>query len=92
VGTRYVYVIIRTLVNPEDSRDLDAAHALQDRINARQERAGKFEVPEWDTASLDQARDAISGLSPFGIPRAKFGKRGRSITIVALVAPGALAR
>ena len=50
VGTRYVYVIVRTLVNPEDPRDLEAAHALQDRIKARQERAGHFEVPEWDTA------------------------------------------
>jgi metallo-beta-lactamase class B len=85
VGTRYVYVIIRTLVNPDDSRDLDAAHVLQDRVSTRQERAGTFEIPEWDTASLDQAREAISALSPFGVPRAKFGQKGEVDPVAHLI-------
>jgi len=75
VRTRYVYVIIRALVNPEDPSDLDAAHALQDRIKIRQDRTGRFDVPEWDPASLDRVRAAISALGALGAPPAKFGKK-----------------
>ena len=32
VGTRYVFLIIRTLANPEDSDDVKAANALQDAV------------------------------------------------------------
>jgi metallo-beta-lactamase class B len=85
VGARYAYVIIRTLVNPEDPRDLDAAHALQDRVDTRQARPGTFEIPEWDSVSLDQAREAISALSPFGVPRAKFGKKGEVDPVAHLI-------
>jgi hypothetical protein len=85
VGTRYVCAIVRTLVNPDDSRDLDAAHVLQDRINTRQERAGTFEIPEWNAASLDQVREAISSLSPFGVPPAKFGKKGEVDPVAHLI-------
>jgi metallo-beta-lactamase class B len=85
VGTRYAYVIVRTLVDADDSRDLAAAHALQDRIDTRQERKGTFEIPEWDTASLDRAREAISSLSPFGVPRAKFGRKGEVDPVAHLI-------
>ena len=33
VGTRYVFIIIRTLANPEDGADVKAANALQDQIH-----------------------------------------------------------
>ena len=36
VGTRYVIVGIRTLVNPDDPRDLEEVHALQDAIKVNQ--------------------------------------------------------
>ncbi len=32
IGTRYLVTAIRTLVDPDDPKDLDAVHALQDAI------------------------------------------------------------
>jgi metallo-beta-lactamase class B len=85
VGTRYAYVIVRTLVNPEDPRDLDAAHALQDRIEVRQARKGHFAVPAWDTPSLDQVRASLSELAALGMPDAKFGKKGEVDPVAHLI-------
>jgi hypothetical protein len=46
VGTRYVMVGIRTLVNPEDSEDVRQVHALQDGIKVSQPSAlGSFDIP-----------------------------------------------
>src|SRR5271156_4769787 len=36
IGTRYVVVAVRTLVNPDDPKDLEAVHALQDAIRVDQ--------------------------------------------------------
>jgi hypothetical protein len=52
VGTRYVVLAVRTLVDPNDPKDLNAVHALQDAIKVDQTGGpGKFEVPNWDQAS-----------------------------------------
>ncbi|WP_338827867.1 DUF1254 domain-containing protein [Bradyrhizobium sp. 27S5] len=59
VGTRYVVVAIRTLVDPTDAKDVDAVHKLQDAIKVSQKTAGKFEVPNWDPASQKKVRDAL---------------------------------
>ncbi len=59
VGTRYVLVGIRTLVDPTDPEDVKKVHALQDAIKADQADAGKFEIPEWDQASQKKVRDAL---------------------------------
>ena len=63
VGTRYVMVLLRTFADPNDPADMKAAHALQDRIQVRQAVAGKFEVPDWDPASLGKVRDALNALA-----------------------------
>ncbi len=64
VGTRYVVVAIRTLVNPDDSQDVAAVHALQDAIKVDQPGGpGKFEVPDWDQASLKTVRDGLLTLA-----------------------------
>ncbi len=62
VGTRYVGAAVRTFVNPDDPADLKAVHALQDGIKIEQKDAGKFEVPQWDQASLKKIRDALLAL------------------------------
>jgi hypothetical protein len=59
VGTRYVLVGIRTLVDPTDAEDVKKVHALQDAIKVEQADAGKFEIPEWDQASQKKVRDAL---------------------------------
>lgn len=49
IGTRYVVVAVRTLVDPSDPKDLEKVHALQDAMKVWQPgRPGKFEIPNWD--------------------------------------------
>lgn len=52
IGTRYVLVGIRTLVDPADPKDVSAVHALQDAMTIGQpDGPGKFEVPRWEPVS-----------------------------------------
>jgi hypothetical protein len=59
VGTRYAVVAIRTLVDPNDPKDLEQVHKLQDAIQVEQKSPGKFEVPNWDPGSQKRVRDAL---------------------------------
>jgi hypothetical protein len=60
IGTRYVLVGVRTLVDPNDAADVKKVHALQDAIKADQPGGpGKFEVPKWDPVSQKKVRDAL---------------------------------
>ncbi len=78
VGSRYVMVAIRTLVDPNDPRDLDQVHKLQDSIKVSQKDAGKLEFPNWDQVSLKEIRDALLLLAKHtdGFSHA-FGAKGR---------------
>jgi hypothetical protein len=58
-GTRYAMVVIRTLVDPNDPKDLDEVHKLQDAIKVSQEGAGKLELPNWDQTSRTEIHDAL---------------------------------
>jgi hypothetical protein len=62
VGTRYVMAAIRTLVDPDDPKDVKAVHALQDAITATQATAGLFEIPSWDPVSQRDVREALTAL------------------------------
>lgn len=59
VGTRYVFVAIRTLVDPANPKDIQQVHALQDAISVSQARVGEFVAPKWDQASQKKVRDAL---------------------------------
>jgi hypothetical protein len=63
IGTRYALVAIRTLVDPQDAKDVQDVRALQDAIGVRQSVAGKFEVPHWDPESQKKVRDALLVLA-----------------------------
>lgn len=63
VGTRYVAVAIRTLVDPNDPADVKQVQALQDAIKTTQKSPGKFEVPKWDPVSQKKVRDALLTLA-----------------------------
>lgn len=63
IGSRYVIVIFRTFVDADDPTDIRAANALQDKIAVRQKDPGRFEIPDWDEASLKKVRDAINVLA-----------------------------
>jgi hypothetical protein len=63
VGTRYVVVAVRTLVDPANPDDVKQVHALEDAIKVGQESAGAFEVPRWDPVSQKKVRDALIVLA-----------------------------
>lgn len=64
VGTRYFVAGIRTLVDPNDTADVQAVHALQDAIEVSQPGGpGTFEVPKWDAESQKKVRDALLVLA-----------------------------
>lgn len=77
VGTRYVMAGIRTLVDPNDPKDIQQVHALQDAIKVSQSGPGKFEVPGWDSTSQKEIRDALLKLNDHtgGFSHA-FGRKG----------------
>jgi hypothetical protein len=60
IGTRYVSLVIRTLVDANNPKDLEVVHALQDAIKVEQPGGpGKFEIPNWDPASQKRVREAL---------------------------------
>jgi hypothetical protein len=78
IGTRYVLVAVRTQVDPNGPKDLEAVHALQDAIKVDQPGgAGRFVTPQWDQASQRTARDGLLMLATT-LPDTKgmFGPRG----------------
>lgn len=77
VGTRYAVALFRTFADPNDPDDMQAAHALQDRIQVKQASAGKLELPDWDEDSLVATRKKINALAEAvgGFPDG-FGARG----------------
>ena len=77
VGTRYVVVLIRTLIDPNDPKDVARVHALQDRIKVSQKSPGKFEVPNWDHDSLLKVRKALLVLGEGIDSKNMFGQRGK---------------
>ena len=78
VGTRYVVAAIRTLVDPNDPKDLAQVHAVQDAIKVSQKDVGKLELPNWDQANQKSIRDALLVLNNYtgGFARA-FGPKGQ---------------
>src|SRR5882672_4303830 len=63
VGTRYVLLGARTLVDPAKPGDLDQVHALQDAIKVTQKSPGRLELPNWDPVSQKKVRDALIVLN-----------------------------
>jgi hypothetical protein len=64
IGTRYLFVAARTLVDPANPEDVKQAQALQDAIKVSQPGGiGRFEVPNWDQASQKKVRDALLVLN-----------------------------
>ncbi|WP_367619734.1 hypothetical protein [Caballeronia sp. SEWSISQ10-4 2] len=59
VGTRYLVVAIRTLVDPSSPDDIKQVHVLQDRIKVSQEAPGNLDIPKWDAVSQQKVRDAL---------------------------------
>ena len=64
IGTRYVLLRVRTLIDPNDLKDVLAVHELQDAIKVEQpDGPEKFEVPNWDQVSQKKVREALLTLA-----------------------------
>ena len=63
IGTRYVAVPVRILVDPNDTDDVAAVHRLQNGIVVDQDKPGRFDVPNWDPVSQKTVRDALVTLA-----------------------------
>lgn len=63
VGTRYVLLGVRKLVDPANREDLKKVHALQDAIKVSQANPDKFEIPDWDSDSREKVRTSLLSLA-----------------------------
>jgi hypothetical protein len=63
VGTRYAFVAVRTLVDPNDPKDLDEVHRLQDSIKVSQKETGNLDLPDWDEGGLTDIRNGLLALA-----------------------------
>ena len=72
----HVVAAVRTLVDPRDSDDLAAAHALQDQLRVEATSAEPFTHPVYDEESMNRTRDLLLRLAADlrGFDRA-FGSR-----------------
>jgi para-nitrobenzyl esterase len=75
IGTRYAFLLVRTLANADNASDIAAASKLQDAIKVEQRAVGSFQVAQWDAASLAKARDALSALGSLGDVVDRFGTK-----------------
>jgi hypothetical protein len=75
LAPRYVLVAIRTLVDPNDPKDVEQVHALQDAIKIDQKDQGKFEIPNWDDASRVKVRRTLLTLADGMDSKRMFGAR-----------------
>lgn len=63
LGSRYVVVAVRILVDPSNPADIAEVTALQDQIKLTSRSAEPFAYPEYDTVSFDETRDALLSLA-----------------------------
>jgi len=76
VGTRYFAALMRTFMDPSNPADIKAANAAQDAIKIEQAGSGRWEVPEWDRETHEQAREALIALGALGGTKEnRFGKK-----------------
>ena len=59
-GTRYVFLGLRTFMDPNDEQDMKEAYRVQDAVVVQQVDIGKFEVPDWNKEEVEQMRDTIN--------------------------------
>ncbi|WP_322922022.1 DUF1254 domain-containing protein [Nocardioides renjunii] len=63
LGSPYVVVAARTLVDPRDPDDLAAVAAVQDRLGISAASGRPFGLPDYETGSFDRTRSALLALA-----------------------------
>ena len=63
IGTRYMAFVIRVLMDPNDPKDMERAHKLQDAVKVAQSDKGDMSgLKEWDKKSMLAMRKAYNAL------------------------------
>lgn len=91
VGTRYAQVVLRLFADPNDPKDMEIAHSLQDKVRVVQAGGpGRLQTPKWDKASQDRIRDSllIAARSIKDFPNA-FGRKDQVDPSLHLIATAA---
>ena len=70
IGTRYVQIVFRTLVDPSSTEDNKIVDQLQDAILVKQTDPGNLVLPDWDEATLNRTRNSILVLAK-DVPNSK---------------------
>lgn len=65
VGSRYAVVLFRTFFNPDDPKDVKAAHAAQDGIRLTQADKGKLELTDFDQKQREALHNQLNAMGPF---------------------------
>ena len=82
IGTRYVIVAVRTLVDPADPKDVKAVHALQDAIQVEQPGGpGQFKIPNWDRVEPEKGARRLAGAGVDRCPTRGHVRRRRARSI-----------
>lgn len=63
LGSRYVVIAVRVLVDPDDDADVAAVNAVQDALAVDVASADPFVLPDYDAASFDATRNALLTLA-----------------------------
>ncbi|MCH9006334.1 MAG: DUF1254 domain-containing protein, partial [Proteobacteria bacterium] len=76
VGSRYAALTVRLFVDANNSEDIAAANALQDKMKIVGGGTGTLDLPDWDQEQLKTARGALNTLAMMGSdPSRAFGTR-----------------
>ena len=63
IGTRYMVFVVRTLADPNNPKDMDRAHKLQDNIKVQQTDIGDMSgLQDWDEKQMLAMRKAYNAL------------------------------
>jgi len=62
-GTPHVVVAVRILADPNDHADLAEVRAIQDAIGLEAGSSQPFEMPDYDSETFDETRDALLALA-----------------------------
>jgi hypothetical protein len=75
-GTRYVFLVIRTFMDPNDEQDMKEAYRHQEAVGFEQADIGKFEVPDWNKEEVEQMRHTAQVIASTVTDAGKmFGKK-----------------
>ena len=63
MGTRYVMVLFRTLVDVNNPADVSEANKVQDGLSMEQSSPGTLDLPDWDQKSLAEVRETLNKIA-----------------------------